>query len=146
MWMTKAECYTPELFAKLIITQGCNLCFLFHSLLWVKMLIVVVKLHLPTYLGCKRLLQNWLKGLNYQLNVWHLYLRDPSFLFSACKTTLKINHIVYIKIILILTPASFPFTTLGDWKILCLVGVDTGADISVFFAFWRKKNTQLKLF
>lgn len=47
---------------------------------------------------------------------------------------------VYTKIILILTPASFPFTTLGDWKILCLVGVDTGAGISVFFTFWRKKN------
>lgn len=57
--MTKAECYTPELFAKQIITQGCNLCFLF----WQSSLIVigedvVVKLHLPTYLGCKRLLQN----------------------------------------------------------------------------------------
>lgn len=36
MWMTKAECYTPELFAKQIITQGCNLCFLF----WQSSLIV----------------------------------------------------------------------------------------------------------
>lgn len=34
--MTKAECYTPELFAKQIITQGCNLCFLF----WQSSLIV----------------------------------------------------------------------------------------------------------
>ena len=52
---------------------------------------------------------------------------------------------VYTKIILILTPASFPFTTLGDWKILCLVGVDTGAGISVFFTFWRKKKHLIKI-
>lgn len=47
---------------------------------------------------------------------------------------------VYIKIIFIFILVSFFFIILGDWKILCLVGVDIGVGISVFFIFWRKKN------